>query len=179
MLGNPKYCADNNQIDPERPRFWATTGVNYTAAATMRGYRWADQRPLYTTVATILPPNSEVCLVANHGGHGAVPPSSRHQGGAHVLMGDGAVVFITDSIEAGDQNNGQVGLGFTGNRVPGSQSPYGLGASWAHVPAKRPSKRNCKLTVILRAVFCCTKDSFSTTHAAAVDAAVALLIPST
>jgi prepilin-type N-terminal cleavage/methylation domain-containing protein len=70
VLNNPKFCADNNQIDPARPRFWATTGVNYTGVSTMRGYRWADQRPLYTTMATILPPNSEVCLIANHGGHG-------------------------------------------------------------------------------------------------------------
>ncbi len=127
VLGNPRWCADNNQIDPERPRFWATTGVNYTATATMRGYRWADQRPLYTTVATILPPNSEVCLSNNHGGHGYVPPSSRHQGGAHVLMGDGAVVFMTDSVEAGDSrapipyyrnNANQNGVG--------AISPYGL-----------------------------------------------------
>ncbi|MDV6034382.1 MAG: DUF1559 domain-containing protein [Phycisphaera sp. RhM] len=127
LLNNPKFCEDNNQIDPDRPRFWATTGVNYTGNSTMRGFRWADQRPLYSTIATILPPNSEVCLIANHGGHGAIPPSSRHQGGAHILMGDGAVVFITDSIEAGNSrapvpyfrnNNNQHAVGF--------QSPYGL-----------------------------------------------------
>ena len=127
VLGNPKWCEDNGQIDPERPRFWAPTGVNYTGNATMRGFRWADQRPLYTTVATILPPNSELCHMANHGGHLAAPPSSRHQGGCHILMGDGAVVFITDSIEAGDSrapvpyyrnNNNQNGVG--------QESPYGL-----------------------------------------------------
>ncbi|MEM9365261.1 MAG: DUF1559 domain-containing protein [Planctomycetota bacterium] len=127
VLFNPRWCLDNGQIDPERPNFWSATGVNYTAAATMRGYRWADQRPLYTTVATILPPNSEVCLQANHGGHGGIPVSSRHEGGAHVLMGDGAVKFITESIEAGNSrattphhrgNNNQVGVGLA--------SPYGL-----------------------------------------------------
>ena len=127
VLGNPRWCQDNNQIDPERPKFWAATGVDYTGARTMRGYRWADQRPLYSTIATILPPNSEICLVANHGGHGACPPSSRHQGGAHVLMGDGAVIFMTDSVEAGDSrapvhyfrnNNNQHGVG--------QASPYGL-----------------------------------------------------
>jgi prepilin-type N-terminal cleavage/methylation domain-containing protein/prepilin-type processing-associated H-X9-DG protein len=127
ILGNPKWCADNGQIDPERPRFWATTGVNYTAAATMRGFRWADQRPLYSTIATILPPNSEVCLVANHGGHGACPPSSRHQGGAHILMGDGAVVFITDSIEAGDSRAPVPYYRNMANQhAVGFESPYGL-----------------------------------------------------
>ena len=41
-------------------------------------------------------------------------------------MGDGAVKFITDSIESGDATNGTVRLGQTGTRAPGSQSPYGL-----------------------------------------------------
>jgi hypothetical protein len=41
-------------------------------------------------------------------------------------MGDGAVIFITDSIESGDSTNGNVVLGGVGNRAPGSMSPYGL-----------------------------------------------------
>ena len=41
-------------------------------------------------------------------------------------MADGAVIFITDSIEAGDSNHGTVKLGETGARAPGSDSPYGL-----------------------------------------------------
>ena len=42
-----------------------------------------------------------------------------------MLMGDGAVVFITDSIESGNAASPGVSLepGFTG---PGSKSPYGL-----------------------------------------------------
>ena len=55
-----------------------------------------------------------------------MPPASRHQGGAHVLMGDGAVIFMTDSVEAGDRRAGGVRNGQTGARAPGSQSPYGL-----------------------------------------------------
>jgi prepilin-type processing-associated H-X9-DG protein len=54
--------------------------------------------------------------------------SSRHQGGCHVLMADGAVIFLTDSIEAGNQNNAVVWRGGTAalNNVQGSQSPFGL-----------------------------------------------------
>ena len=66
------------------------------------------------------------CMARGHTSDGIVPPSSRHQGGAHVLMGDGAVIFITDSIEAGDQNIGTVRRSRTGPRAPGSESPYGL-----------------------------------------------------
>jgi len=75
---------------------------------------------------TILSPNREVCLAGGDSGIGMLPPSSRHQGGVHVLMGDGAVRFITDSIEAGDSASGTVIVGGTGVREPGAVSPYGL-----------------------------------------------------
>lgn len=41
-------------------------------------------------------------------------------------MGDGAVVFITDSIEAGNGNAPMVWLNGNGDAAPGSKSPYGL-----------------------------------------------------
>ena len=41
-------------------------------------------------------------------------------------MGDGAVIFITDSIEAGSQNSGMVIWNGTAERAPGRESPYGL-----------------------------------------------------
>nr|WP_236623699.1 H-X9-DG-CTERM domain-containing protein [Rhodopirellula baltica] len=47
---------------------------------------------------------------------------SRHQGGCHILMADGAVKFITDSIESGNQNRAT--LPKAGQ--PGEKSPYGL-----------------------------------------------------
>jgi hypothetical protein len=41
-------------------------------------------------------------------------------------MGDGAVIFITDSIESGDRNIGNVRWNGRGPQAPGSKSPYGL-----------------------------------------------------
>jgi hypothetical protein len=41
-------------------------------------------------------------------------------------MGDGAVVFMTDSVEAGNRSAGMVIWNGNGARAPGSQSPYGL-----------------------------------------------------
>ena len=128
-MTNPLACVDANLPDPERPQFWTdgTNSMTLTDAALGRGYRWTLGEQYYTAMMTIRPPNSEVCYGGDWPGQeGIIPPSSRHQGGAHVLMGDGAVKYITDSIEAGNQRNGQVGLGFTGNRRPGSKSPYGL-----------------------------------------------------
>ena len=41
-------------------------------------------------------------------------------------MGDGAIKFITDSIESGNQTTMMVEFNQTGTAAPGSKSPYGL-----------------------------------------------------
>ncbi len=64
---------------------------------------------------------------------GFVPPSSRHQGGCHVLMADGAVRFVTDSISAGTQGSAHVGVGGV---AAGSPSPFGLWGSLGTRAAK-------------------------------------------
>ncbi|QEG02444.1 hypothetical protein Mal15_65650 [Stieleria maiorica] len=124
---NPMWCQEQgDQIDPDRPRFWlgshAISGVNDA-----RGYKWADFRPHFTGMFTIHGPNAPICGGNNAGQTGMFPPSSQHQGGCHVLMGDGAVVFLTDSIEAGDSRHPMVWVSATNvQAVPGSESPYGL-----------------------------------------------------
>lgn len=132
LRANPTFCrtADGPEtIDPLRPLFWGPDATFIMPANEGRGYRWASGKHPYSVINTILPPNREVCLVFGDTGNGSVPPSSRHQGGVHVLMGDGAVKFITDSIEAGDSTAGTVLAVFDGGigpRSPGSPSPYGL-----------------------------------------------------
>jgi prepilin-type N-terminal cleavage/methylation domain-containing protein/prepilin-type processing-associated H-X9-DG protein len=121
---NPLACRDD--IDPARPQFWSPAAGPLSRDNEGRGYRWANGNGIFSAMNTILPPNTEVCVRFGDTGLGILPPSSQHQGGCHVLMADGAVVFITDSIEAGNSSNGTVRLGGTGNRVPGSASPYGL-----------------------------------------------------
>jgi prepilin-type N-terminal cleavage/methylation domain-containing protein len=124
----PSLCADDTTplIDPARPRFWAA-GANVMNVTQGRGYRWADYLPYYGSFYTILPPNREVCANSNTS-HAVATASSRHQGGVHVLMGDGAVIFITDSIEAGDSRNPMVWHNGTAanNNQAGAKSPYGL-----------------------------------------------------
>ena len=123
----PNRCQiDPAGLDPERPQFWQPGGID--GAATGRGYRWASSMMIYSGVFTIMPPNKAICGTNNGGATVMAPPSSRHQGGAHVLMGDGAVKFITDSIEAGNSSNPMVWLGGTAatNNQPGAKSPYGL-----------------------------------------------------
>jgi prepilin-type N-terminal cleavage/methylation domain-containing protein/prepilin-type processing-associated H-X9-DG protein len=133
---NPLLCRP--LIDPLRPRFWLGTIPQGTGAAPSlhapvsgRGYRWADGRPIYSGFMTISRPNSEICQGANDTARGIMSTSSKHPGGAHIVMCDGAVRFITDSIEAGNEGNPNVWLNGTITAVPyatvpGSQSPYGL-----------------------------------------------------
>lgn len=127
---HPKLCVD--QIDPERPTFWLPGhNTNSGRPDQRRGFRWADAAAIYTGFNSILPPNSELCLAGGDSGIGMLPPSSRHLGGCHILMGDGAVSFITDSIDAGDQGASDLGAGTVirggvESRAAGSPSPYGV-----------------------------------------------------
>ncbi|MGB7328655.1 MAG: DUF1559 domain-containing protein, partial [Rubripirellula sp.] len=146
VSNNPSLCSDAGQIDPERPQFWCRAGS--TSGCTpptdlsannheARGANWANFRAMCTQVFTVLPPNSENCVGIWIDSSGTMPAASRHQGGAHVLMGDGAVVFMTDSVEAGDRRAGGVRRGQGGTRSPGSQSPYGL---WGALGTKANSE---------------------------------------
>ena len=125
---NASWVRDQNYIDPERPRFWLQS-VPVWGATNGRGYRWASHRMGMSGMHTISPPNSLISAQRNPGGTSIMPPSSRHQGGCHILMGDGAVVFMTDSVESGNQRSGMVWLNGTGPQAPGSKSPFGLWGS--------------------------------------------------
>jgi prepilin-type N-terminal cleavage/methylation domain-containing protein/prepilin-type processing-associated H-X9-DG protein len=111
-----------NVIDPARPRFWGSAADVDGTAWHNRGHRWSDGRPTYTAFLTIRPPNS-YNVARGEGNFGIYTAASRHQGGCHVLMGDGAVKFITNSIEAGNQTVVPFG---NANQQVGAPSPYGL-----------------------------------------------------
>ena len=116
---NPRICQAD--IDPDRPPFWNPSFAMIGDAENRRGSNWSDGHPLYSGFNTTLPPNSELCLGADHSSGGHAPASSRHPGGVHVLMSDGAVKFVSDSVEAGDSSAPVVT-----SANPGRPSPYGL-----------------------------------------------------
>jgi len=126
QAGGLLRCRAAGFIDPARPRFWVASRA-VSGVEDRRGSKWMASMPNYTGFYTMLPPNTETCF------HGGIydeyinSASSHHQGGAHVLMGDGAVKFITDSIDAGNSNSAQVKAWDNVGVLPaGSQSPFGL-----------------------------------------------------
>ncbi|GAA5507611.1 DUF1559 domain-containing protein [Novipirellula caenicola] len=130
VKATPSICRTDGSVDPQRPRFWASgtnTIIKAHGSIYGRGYQWMTGEHLHTGMMTILPPNSTLCYQGEWPGQeGIAPPSSRHQGGCHVLMGDGAIKFVTNSIESGNQEAHMVEFSRTGISAPGSKSPYGL-----------------------------------------------------
>ena len=66
-----------------------------------RGLNWGDGINDSNGFNTILPPNSPSCIIGTYDGPGIQSAGSFHVGGAHVLMLDNSVRFISNNIESG------------------------------------------------------------------------------
>lgn len=106
IVESPATCRETLNVD--RPDFYAPS---IQLASVGRGGRWADGASAIAAVNTILPPNSPSCSVGKQlTAPGIYSAGSFHAGGAHVLMADGAIKFITESIDHGDSNTAVVRL---------------------------------------------------------------------
>ena len=105
----------------------AITGTVETILSTYnlgcaRGQDWQTYDPLHTGFYTILPPNGLSC-VNNAGARGnsrLISASSSHSGGVTVAMCDGAVTFVTSTIDAGNPAAARP------NRLGTAESVYGV-----------------------------------------------------
>lgn len=87
------------------------------------GFRWGDGRSFFASFDTGMPPNSCSCFLSSGTDHWQQvwrAASSRHTGGVHVLMMDGAVKFISENINVGNQAAAP-----PANNAGGA-SPYGV-----------------------------------------------------
>lgn len=101
----------------------AASGV-FVNPATVKGRfgsRWTDGQPERVGFTTVLAPNSPSCVsdgnVNADSTTNLLSASSRHTGGVHALLGDGAVRFISENIDTGAT---------TAPEVTSGPSPYGV-----------------------------------------------------
>jgi prepilin-type N-terminal cleavage/methylation domain-containing protein len=102
---------------------WVTPTTDILTWAYGHGMGWLRAEPAYTGFFTILPPNSPPCASGTSiDGTTLGTISSKHPGGACVVMCDSSVRFIADTIDCGD-------LTVTPTLGPGSNSKQYAGQS--------------------------------------------------
>ena len=101
-----------------------TQNQRYTTWTAVKGKAsslWHDGQPEINSFYSVLGPNGPSCTNDVNGNADSavavLSANSQHEGGVHVLLADGAVRFISDSIDTGN-------LGLT--TTLGAPSPYGV-----------------------------------------------------
>lgn len=112
----PSACLAN--VNPSNPEQF----IAGSDGDRMRGDRWLDGRPAFTGFQTILPPNSPSCVSGTNAedpNNAIYSAASAHAGGAHILLVDGGVRFVSSNIDAGNLTTVTPGRDM-------SPSPYGV-----------------------------------------------------
>jgi prepilin-type N-terminal cleavage/methylation domain-containing protein/prepilin-type processing-associated H-X9-DG protein len=101
-----------------------TNGLYYVNSGQVKGFfgtLWCDGQSERVGFTTVMPPNGPSCNINNNPNAdtsgGVFAPSSFHPAGVNVVMVDGSVRYVNDSINTGDLTRPEVSQG---------PSPYGV-----------------------------------------------------
>ena len=97
----------------------ATDVRNQSQYRNMKGQRWGDGRPNQSggnVVCTVLPPNAPSCYGQQNSW--LITAGSYHAGGASIVLVDGSVRFISETIDCGGTDKTLGGGDGTGNDYP-------------------------------------------------------------
>jgi prepilin-type N-terminal cleavage/methylation domain-containing protein len=126
IYASPLTC--RNTVNGSTGEYLPAHAANVSSS---RGSRWARGFMGYIGVTTILPPNSPSCAGMGFDSSGIFSVTSRHVGGAHVLLGDGAVRFISQNIDCGN-------LAAPDPKTVSGASPYGVWGSLGSIAGGEP-----------------------------------------
>lgn len=86
-------------VDPVNRQFLDASVTPITNAANA-GSRYADGRPYYVGLSTVLPPNSPACAIRDEEWHwGIWTASSRHTASSQFVLADGSVHSIANAVD--------------------------------------------------------------------------------
>jgi prepilin-type processing-associated H-X9-DG protein len=96
---NPFYKPTDVLVKFDKITKQFVSGVTYYS--TPLGYRWSDGLFMYSGMTAGLPPNQASCMATPDasGGYFLITPTSHHTGGVNVCFMDGAVRFVSETVD--------------------------------------------------------------------------------
>lgn len=128
---NPFYRPTDliSKYDSGNKIFIASAGLSFSLSTAI-GYRWSEGAMPYTGLNAALPPNHASFRNADSGvtstAYTIITPSSRHKGGVNVGMMDGAVRFVSETIDFGSAGTDYPPHVTASNEPSPLVSPYGI-----------------------------------------------------